>query len=78
VKHPNGEEFLLRVCYTTTPSHCVRHAEVMADMGIEPPDPLPTSDEMQHVAFAAKMAMLKVLRDRKRKKKVSPGEKVKR
>jgi hypothetical protein len=39
----------------------------MADVGLSPPAQPLTSDEMQHVAFAAKMAVLKCLRTRKRK-----------
>jgi hypothetical protein len=41
---------------------------VSADSGYEIPDPPPTSDEMQEVALAAKMAMRKVLRRRASKR----------
>jgi len=61
------EEFILRVAWSSAPNHFVRCNEVMADVGLPKPDPPPTDEEMQEVAFAAKMAMLKCLRKRKRK-----------
>jgi hypothetical protein len=46
----------------------VRHSEVSVDMAVEKmPDPPITVEEMQSVAFAAKMALAKVLRARKGK-----------
>lgn len=42
---------------------------VSADSGYGIPDPPPTSGEMQEVALAAKMAMLKVLKRRGHNKK---------
>lgn len=48
--------------------HLMQRGRVTADMGLENfPDPPPTAEEMREVMFAAKMAMLKVLRKRKRK-----------
>lgn len=50
--------------------HLLRRGTVVADVGLENfPDPPPTDEEMQQVMFAAKMALLKVLRQRKRGKK---------
>ena len=63
---PHGEEFLVSVCYHRSPEQRIRRGDVMADMGIPCPDPPPTDAEMQEVAFAAKMAMAKVLASRKR------------
>ena len=63
------EEFILRVAYSRSPNHLVRCNEVMADVGLPCPDPPPTNEEMQHVTFAAKMALLKCLRERKLKTK---------
>src|SRR5262249_4217511 len=50
--------------------HLLRRGTVIADVGLEHfPDPPPTDEEMQQVAFAAKMALLKVLGQRKKAKK---------
>ena len=64
-------EFMLRVSWATNKHpddqpHHTRRGEVMLDLGLEfhPGDDL-TSDEMQAVAFAAKMAALKCLRARR-------------
>lgn len=83
-------EFMLRVSWSTnkhpdqeTPAHegqpaHTRRGEVMLDLGLafEPGDDF-TQVEMQAVAFAAKMAALKVLRLRKRAvaKAVTPKKK---
>ena len=63
------EEFLLRVAWSQTPDHLIRRGEVMADVGLPPPDPPLTDAEMQKVAFAAKMEMIRCLRRRKKVKK---------
>ncbi len=62
-----AEEFLITVCFHRSPDHLIRRGSVMADMGFSCPDPPPTDDEMQAVTYAAKMAMIKVLRARKRR-----------
>jgi hypothetical protein len=59
------EEWLLRVSWSCTPDHLVRRGEVMADVGMPPPDPPMTEAEMQRVTHAAKMELLRCLRDRK-------------
>lgn len=64
----HAEEFLISVCYHRSPEQRIRRGDVMADMGFPCPDPPPTDEEMQHVTFAAKMAMCKLLRLRKKKK----------
>ncbi len=61
------EEFLLRVSWGAAPEHMVHRGQVTADVGLPCPEPPPTSEEMQQVAYAAKMAMLKCLRKRKAK-----------
>lgn len=60
-----GEEFLVRVSWSCSPDHRVQRGAVMADVGLEPPDPPLSDAEMQDVAFAAKMAVLKALRKRR-------------
>ena len=62
-----AQEVMLRVSWSVLnhkdgqPQH-VRRGEVMLDLGLEQaPDPELTSDEMQQVAFAAKMAALRAL-----------------
>ena len=63
-------EFLICVYVTGGPGgHLTMQARVSADMGIGFPDPAPTNDEMQEVTRAAKMAMAKVLRRRKKAKR---------
>ncbi len=53
LNHPDGQQ-----------QHC-RRDEVMLDLGLEQvPDPAFTNDEMQRIAFAAKIAALKALRSR--------------
>ena len=70
----HGEEFLIRVSWSRTPDHKIMRGMVTADVGLPPPD-LPLTDaEMQDVTFAAKMAVLKALRLRKRRTK--PSKKV--
>ena len=69
VRGDGFEEFLLRVCVSRGSNHLIRLAEVMADVGLSFPDPPVTVEEMQPVAFAAKMALLKVLRERKPRRK---------
>ncbi len=54
-------------CRASGPDRFVRVADVMADVGVMWPDPPVTVAEMQPVVFAAKMALLKVLRQRKTK-----------
>lgn len=65
-----AQEVMLRVSWSVLnhedgqPQH-VRRGEVMLDLGLESnPSPELTRDEMQRVAFAAKMAALKALRAR--------------
>ena len=60
-------EFLLCVYLTGGPNgHHVMQGRVSADMGLAFPNPAPTNEETQAVMFAAKMAMCKVLRARRR------------
>ena len=63
----HAEEFLVSVCYHQSPEQRIRRGDVMADVGFPCPDPPPTDGEMQEVAFAAKMALIKVLRLRKKR-----------
>lgn len=42
--------------------HLMRRGEVIANLGLPPPSPPFTSDEMQKITFAAKMQALKCLR----------------
>lgn len=58
------ETFLISVSYRCPPQ-LLHQAMVTADMGFECPVSPPTTDEMQHVAYAAKMALIKILRQRK-------------
>lgn len=68
MKAPHGHnEFMLRVSWSSLPDHLTRRGEVMADVGCPPPDPPLSDAEMQSVAFAAKMAIVKCLRARKAK-----------
>lgn len=68
-----ASEFMLRVSWTTNkhtdalPRH-TRRGEVMLDLGLDfhPGDDF-TSDEMQALAFATKMAALRILRKRPKK-----------
>jgi hypothetical protein len=53
------------VCRASGEQRFVHVAEVMADVGLRWPDPPITVAEMQPVTFAAKMALLRVLRQRK-------------
>lgn len=62
-------EFLVVVGYTAGPPHPMIAGRLSADVGLPCPDPLPTSEEMQAVAYAAKMAMIKVLRKRKKERR---------
>lgn len=71
-----ASEVMLRVSWSVLvhpdgqPQH-TRRGEVMLDLGLESnPDPEFTREEMQSVAFAAKMAALKALA--KRRKKTRP------
>ena len=72
-----GKEFLLHVYWSGLDDggddgrgHLIQRGKVTADMGLENfPAPPPTAEEMQQVMFAAKMALLKILRTRKRAKK---------
>lgn len=66
-----ASEVMLRVSWSVLnhedgqPQHA-RRGEVMLDLGLErAPIPELSPDEMQRVAFAAKMATLKLLRQRK-------------
>jgi len=60
------EEFILRVAWSCTPDHRIRRGEVMADIGLPPPNPPLTNEEMQKITFAAKMETLRCLRRRKK------------
>lgn len=60
------EEFLIRVSWSCAPDHKILRGTVTADVGLPPPKPPLTNAEMQAVTFAAKMAVLKALRLRKR------------
>jgi len=67
-----ASEVMLRVSWSCLdhadgqPQHC-RRGEVMLDLGLEQmPNPEFTGEEMQRIAFAAKMAALKALSARKR------------
>lgn len=51
------------------PDTHILFGRVSADMAIPPPEPELTTDEMQSVAFAAKMALYKVMTNRKKKTK---------
>jgi hypothetical protein len=51
------------------PDRYVMFGHVTADMAMDPPDPPITTDEMQSVARAAKMALYKVMMNRKKKVK---------
>ncbi len=70
-----AQEVMLRVSWSVLnhddgqPQH-VRRGEVMLDLGLESaPEPPFTRDEMQLVAYAAKMAALKALRTRSNPKR---------
>lgn len=70
-----AQEVMLRVSWSVLnhedgqPQHA-RRGEVMLDLGLEAaPDPELTSEEMQQVAFAAKMAALKALSRRPKPKR---------
>jgi hypothetical protein len=67
VKAERMEEFLVRVSWSCSPNHAVRCGEVTADVGVAPPTPPLTNEEMEQVMFAAKMQVLKCLRTRKKK-----------
>lgn len=60
-KHPMGDPDRLRI-----------FGYVSADMGMDPPNPELTPDEMQSVAFAAKMALAKVMVKRLKKGRKKP------
>lgn len=51
------------------PDRNIMFGHVTADMAMDPPDPPLTIEEMQSVAFAAKMALYKVMMARKKAKK---------
>jgi hypothetical protein len=51
------------------PDRNVLYGRVSADMGMDPPEPELTYEEMQYVARAAKMALAKVIATRKRRGK---------
>ena len=53
------------VCRGSGDKRFIAEARVMADVGLPWPEPTVTTEEMQPVAFAAKMALLKSLRGRK-------------
>lgn len=64
-------EFLVVVGYNRQlkpgdPDRFLLQGRVSADMGMPPPVPELTTDEMQSVAFAAKMALAKVMVNRRR------------
>jgi hypothetical protein len=63
-----SDEFIIHVFWSKSPNHTLRQGEVMADVGCEPPDPPLTNAEMQEVTRQAKLAVLKALRARKKKK----------
>lgn len=65
-------EFLVVVGYTRQlwrgdPDRNILYGRVSADMGMAPPVQELTQAEMQSVAFAAKMALAKVMANRKKK-----------
>jgi hypothetical protein len=60
-----GEEFLIRVSWSSTPDHQIRRGEVMADVGLNAPSSPLTSAEMQRITFAAKMETLRCLHERR-------------
>jgi hypothetical protein len=62
------ERFLVVVGWTMGqgPDRFILQSKVDADMGIEPPNPPISVAEMQSVCYAAKMALWKVLRARKK------------
>lgn len=76
-------QFLVVVCYNRSlpkyadkkkypmgdPDRNIMFGHVSADMAMDPPDPPLTIEEMQPVAFAAKMALYKVMAKRKKAKK---------
>ncbi len=71
-----AQEVMLRVSWSVLnhedgqPQH-VRRGEVILDLGLErAPDPELTGDEMQQIAFAAKIATLKALGRRPKPKRV--------
>lgn len=57
------------VCRSGGPNRHLQVARVMADVGLPWPDPEVTVEEMQDAVFAAKMALLKKLRERKAARK---------
>lgn len=75
--NPNAKEFCLHVYWSGLDDggddgrgHLVQRGKVTCDMGLENfPNPPPTAEEMQQVMFAAKIALARVLRTRKRVKK---------
>ncbi len=65
---PN-EDFLVAVYLQKAhgePDHLVRYAEVQAMVGLPWPDPPLTERDLQPVAYAAKMALIKLLLSRRR------------
>lgn len=67
------EEFLIRVSWSCTPNHLIRRGEVMADTGLEPPNPPLTAAEMEKVTFEAKTQVLKCLSLRKKARTTTGG-----
>ena len=71
-----GPECMIRVSWSAAfdknddgDGPLLRRGEVTADLGLDsPPEPCFTDREMQDITFAAKMAALKCLRQRKKAK----------
>lgn len=74
------QEVMLRVSWSVLnhhdgQPHHARRGEVMLDLGLESaPDPELTRDEMQQIAFAAKIAALKILGRRPKTRKVKESK----
>lgn len=74
---PRKQEFMLHLSWSGLDDggddgrgHLLRRGQITCDLGLDAvPDPPPTDEEMQKVAFSAKMALLKALANRKRGKR---------
>ncbi len=61
-----SERFLINVGWASGAAPMVFQGRISADTGLPIPTPPPTADEMAEVAYAAKRALLRVLRTRKK------------